>query len=375
MKSSGNSVLGNGEGTQKVPQQHWITAGIFGWAVALALGCEKEPANLAPPAPLQADTGDTESGSASSESVHEDGPPVELKTLTFANPLLEAKATAFDAAARRLAENEWHHSEYRMVNWNANQPAYHAFWCLRKNERDECVFKWDGKGLARGLSLSCRVTRDHPRLVQSVHIAGHWMPDSGTGAAIGYGCGKHDSRFEVDFYPDVRKGLDWERPPLTYPFMAYWRRKHYRNLSYYVQVDVVDFRADRKNQNWTDRQIVQHLDSAESLRDAMLGEANTLEERMRRLIPSQEAVLHYYDDTGANAANPPKKQLGPPKGEYALTPAQTTEILDEALAELDERRELIRAHYKAMHAAMEAAFPLVECLKEVADSQNAAQNN
>jgi hypothetical protein len=272
----------------------------------------------------------------------------------------------FDAVSRRLAKEGWHHSELRRFNSKLDFPSCIASWCSRTNDRGECVGSWDGKGLIHAFSLGCTVKREQPTLVHEMGIEARWIPDTGTGASLGYGSGEQGCWFYVYFYPNVKKVNDWERqPPLSFPFGYYHQIKRFGNVSYMIQVQAKEFRPDGKDRTWTDAQIMQHLGSAESLRDAMIREADSLEHRMRELIPSQEAVFEYWDDTGASSAHPPMRWSGPPTDEYALSLGQTTEMLDDALAELNRRRDLIRTHYQAMHAAMEAAFPLVECLRSI----------
>jgi hypothetical protein len=127
--------------------------------------------------------------------------------------------------------------------------------------------------------------------------------------------------------------------------------------------------------NWfpRDQDARKLLASAETLRDDGLARFDELERWTEEQLETGELVRWVVDhgkteevadgDTGLEI--PQDLTLHPPfPHEYQLSNQQKQDILSDARAELDRRRNLLRENYRELYSAAHAAFPLHESLTE-----------
>src|SRR5688500_7354645 len=95
------------------------------------------------------------------------------------------------------------------------------------------------------------------------------------------------------------------------------------------------------------KEVERYFSSAESFRDAALAELAALETNARKRSPSGAAILTVREPPRGGI--PPKEVKRAP--DIMPTKDQLAAILDEALADIEQRRKLVRAHHRDMFDA------------------------
>lgn len=334
--------------------------------VALCCSCSAQPAST------------PQSGGAKQEPIQ-----VRLDELKCRRPVLLESLHRFDAAAQRAADPAAHRVAWQEA-WHDPRSTsnrewwmdYRAMWCLQSSNLDHLCAHHS----ARPVHCIKLYAWPHPRSPQGVvtafELRASRHPDGpGWGVCMTYdaqaaGADSTKSDLHVEwsvvFYNDQ---ID-SRPfgsILTIPGGGVRIDKRFGDLAYHVTapIHLPPRRGPRK-----------FLASAESFRDAGLADANKLEALIREQIATGKAAISVTDaskleartEGGTDGGHPPQPvyhhpTFGPPlPAEYELAEEQKQEILDEATQEMQRRRRLFREHYQEMYAAMQATFPLNECL-------------
>ncbi|MGL6097854.1 MAG: hypothetical protein ACRC7O_18890 [Fimbriiglobus sp.] len=140
----------------------------------------------------------------------------------------------------------------------------------------------------------------------------------------------------------------------------------YRGRTY--SVNLLSPAANRSNKPEplavVDAGVRRYLASPESYRDATLaeiGRVGTVEDLTRAILSGTvvSETIHYPNEGGIP---PYSREESPPR--HPLTDAEAAEMAAECEKYLDGQRALVREHFREMHAAAKAAFPLDEYLPE-----------
>jgi hypothetical protein len=315
---------------------------------------------------------------------------VTLSELDFAHPDLHRKWLGIDKAAREIAGDDWN-----VTPWHVRPPlqsagrrdiSYFASWCSR-NDKPCSNCGWDDRPVHE-ITLIANPYPQGANNVARLFVSAKRFPVKGWGTQIlfySYRPYMKDSpgaeHFDITFYHDEFKQSEFG-PVFSIPGRSSSLKKKFvapkggqgnvlgakpedAGKAEY-QFWVTDSRNER------DGDYERFLRSPEALRDEALAAIDALEKVARADVKSGEAVYKVVDFTremtvirktrGGPVESPPvpaefKKPI--PK-RYTLSDEQKDEVLRDWHAQFDRRRQLIKKHYRELHAAAEATFPVLK---------------
>jgi hypothetical protein len=318
-------------------------------------------------------------------------PPAEVKTvrldaLVYHDPLLRERLTRLDAGARRIAGRVWHHRPWH-ERWHDPSTSsarkawmdYYAMWCPRSEQASHICTRQTERPV-HCILLTAAPHRDNARKVCSVYLLATYYPaGEGWGAQATYRLNKEyadDGRLQEEFGV-VLFHDKWKLPGADYAFVVpgagFGLVKRFGQVEYKI--------GPPDSMPLAKRPPHEFLASAEAFRDHGLGVLDELEPLIRQYVESGAALRGVTDygktmkrtEESFRRGLPPETRevpaefTAPLPQEYMPTAAQKQEIIAELLAEVAQRRSLLREHYREMYAAANHAFPLGECLSPKAE--------
>jgi hypothetical protein len=297
-------------------------------------------------------------------------PAVALSDLQFSGATVLAKFRRIDAAAAALAKPEWSIRPYRDSAYSGGPGLFVAEWCQRVDRRGQCDCTLQAARPNHGISLAAQSLKPG-KTIDGLSLRTTYLPASGWGVDIEYttygGEAALGEMFNLRFHHDKFNPKDSNSNDCALNLVNsyYSTSRRYGDLVYRFQVSTHgtsswagDARASR------DPLVEKYYSSAKSFRETALAELDSLEKYAREQIPSGKAVISVKDHSNVSSAEPPREVGLSPGGDKSLTKTQTDAILQAALMEIDRRRAIVREHYEEQHAALKAAFPLLECVTE-----------
>ncbi|MCI0639358.1 MAG: hypothetical protein L0Y72_24765 [Gemmataceae bacterium] len=297
-------------------------------------------------------------------------PALGVKDLRFNDGSVHALFLKLDAAAGALAKPGWTVLPYRNRTYRGGPTRYVAQWCQSAGPKGECICSRDPIP-SHYVQLHGNALNMAGDQIDGLEIHAGYVPRKGWGARLEYrtynGKAAIGEMFSLFFFHD---DFNQTRPvgqgkwALELGNSYFTTTKRYGDLTYGLQVsmygDPKTWMGDTRTPR--DRDVERYLSSPESFLAAALAEFDALEANARKHIPSGAAVRTVVDGKGARSDNPPKEVAQ--TVENRLTEKQLTAILGEALTDIEQRRKLVRAHFREMHAAARTAFPLLECIMQ-----------
>jgi hypothetical protein len=278
---------------------------------------------------------------------------VDPATLAFATPATGEQFRRADRAARRLAGPGWAvraGPTYPSANWPGGyKQVYTTTWTLAA-----------APGRPNHTIVLSTELYQEPRQANGFNLRATWAPTRGWDALVDYRSYDGEIGFVESFsvtlsHPDHLPGGQRESgrgPLLLGPEQVGFRAT--RTDDQYAYDAVVTSRprgADWPLYRPQGEVLGRYWSSAAAFREAALAELDRLAENARREIPSGHAF-------SVRALRPLGGYTTLPRADGAkVPPAVRAEVLDQALAEVEDRRALVRAHAEGMHAAAVAAFP------------------
>ncbi len=303
---------------------------------------------------------------------------VDLQDLPYSHPQIKKELLQLTKAAGRFRDSDWHYVPWHVLYQpnDGSLPPCGALWGSRPDLKPHQ--DWTGRPfIAVEASAFSGTSPPHEGadLIGGFKFSGVWFPNPlDWGAALYYENRRPNRPAHAD---KKRLALYFHHPEhsrhdrglvLVIPDGGYRKTKRFggdaakasfAGLEYHISVFV--YRSDA---NWA------LLESAQSMRDAGLAALDELEAAVRREIASGEAVesVEDFSAEAVRAARHLKKSSQshsrPIPARFQLSGDQKEELLQEALQELEQRRKLLRDHYREMYGTAKNLFPLVDGLQE-----------
>lgn len=295
-----------------------------------------------------------------------------LSKWRYAHPAVRRNLKRFDAAARKMTNDKWHHHE-----WHDNGYVYSTSWCRPPMSPGNCFAGVPQKPFHR-IALSTKSLQKKREPVRGFSLWVTWIPpEDGWDLQLNYWRTRAkdpseigDENLKLAFSKvNPEKKAPGRPPAIHVTIPARWgMKKRYGDREYHLSAS----RPRRK------RVLQVYMKSPQAFRDAVLKDLDDLETRVRATIRSGHAVWEMLDYSRMQIVQQKSARGGKPRGEkrptrfrrpipgkYKLSPAQQRELLQDALATIDRRRGIVRTSYKELFATVQHAFPLAEVAQEV----------
>jgi hypothetical protein len=285
---------------------------------------------------------------------------IEAAELPFAVAATREKFLKADRTARKIAGASWAKQPadtYQYVGWNGGTGGYRQTYAARWERASDRTAGVDPKRPDHKIGLSTELYHE-PRQAYGFSLHATWKPKHEWGAFVNFRSfdgptGFLESFSVTLFHPEF---LPQAARPASALVLGHGRAQFATTRSddrHYYKVAVFSrpLEPEEPLHRLQVDSIQRYWSSSTSFREAALEELDRLEENARRQIASGRAftVETLGGPTGADVPLPvPNDQIP-----HAVKQA----VLDEALAEIEVRRKLVQAHYRAMHAGVVAAFP------------------
>jgi hypothetical protein len=280
---------------------------------------------------------------------------IDPQQVTFTDPAMQTAFRELDAAARRLAGPDWvvrnpgtYASRDPEDRWRL-APSYAAWWSLRPvpdgaydpNPRPKHQVKIEVNVRPDGVADSFSVVADRePEAGWGAWVTYARYPDAaGPLGGLGF------TVFHPEHRPRPHPGSDRMRFGGGGLEVSVFRPDDRFN---YALTASSDPPADPAGRRPPVHALRAYWRSAESFRDAALADLDRLDANLR------DPARRWLRTT----AKHPRRAADAKEAERTRPPDPIrAALLEEALAEVEGRRRLVREHFKDMHAAAVAAFP------------------
>ena len=291
----------------------------------------------------------------------------QLDELKFAEAAHEELLRRFDAAARQVAGVDWVHEKH---NGRCMSQSIAAMWS------NVAGAKRPGSE-QHGIKIDVQRDPVAPNLNLAVGVVASWAPaGEGWGAGVTY-YAPHDrvwskgTRFRINFRYYPGGAMDLKAPALEVfnGLEAIQLTKRFDDTEYGVSVA----KRPPTSETISDDEVLGWLESADALRNQALARLDKLAEQAEEQILSGAAIYsaHFAQRDAprrrsvtvvALIAREEPQAIPPPESRRAMTEEERRQVLADALADIEERRTLIRENYAEMFAALQKVFPLREQL-------------
>ncbi len=282
--------------------------------------------------------------------------PIDIDKLTYHDPSIRAVVAEMDAIAEEIAGDDWLHDPWHKRRHRKDYHDYTATWGTTRSRGGYISNIWPDRPLHIIKLIAAPLLKD-TGIIWDATVIASWYPEGENvwGTHVVYSTSLFARPRDVqrdNFLILFRRSQDFE---LSLPGRGYFGKRKFGEIEY--QFGVGDSPS-------SDRDVRPYLESAESMRDQALGVIEYLEDRLRKEIPSGKAITSLIDPSlppqnPVDPEPPSKRSLKPPfPKRYELTEAQREEILEQALADLKDRKRLWQEHYRELYAAAEKAFPI-----------------
>ena len=308
------------------------------------------------------------------------GPPspkleeVKYSEFTFSDPALRAQLERYAEAARRMASKDW-----GQRTWFRTQDSYvyNSWWCSQPDQMTPKAPAPAPNGIPPGkewhfvrleayratlATLNTKESNRDPREIQAVGLYVAWKPPTtGWRAHLWHQLPHNPLSHDQDSFGfDFQQLLDDGEPAaLAWRFrlaeeLAFWQtEKVIEDTRYWIKVEQpLNVGLGR---TIPAAEVRSWLDSADSFRAAGEARLQTLKQQLEKHVPSGTAVR-------SATLTQRERNLPPFPSKRPLSDAERKQILEDGLAKIEARRRAFVEHAADMHAALEKAFPLRECL-------------
>jgi hypothetical protein len=291
------------------------------------------------------------------------GLPAEIdpKNVAFAGDGAGERFRKLDAAARKIAGAGWAKrtgGRYPYASWNDGSGGYSqtyaGTWEMASREKPGIPAKPNH-------TVSLHVTLLADRSAGGFSLHAELTPKAGFGAFVSFTTHEGKNGLFEDFTLTVlHDEFLPKRAPHFLPGLPlgpggcwFSASRSDDRYAYFFNVSSRPAGDDGLNRKPLGKEIARYWASAESFRDAALGELDKLEANARDGIASGAAV-RITTKGGPTGADVPMPVL---PGSVTVPEAMKAAVLKDAIAEVERRRKLVKEHYKDMYAAATTAFP------------------
>jgi len=295
---------------------------------------------------------------------------IAAKDLPFNDGVVQTAFQKMDAAAAALAKPGWTVLPYRNLTFRGGPARYVAEWRQSGDGKGDLDLREPIPN--RFVQLTGSALAMAGERIDGLHLCASNIPKKGWGARIEYqtynGKAAVGEGFNMFFFHD---DFNQTRPggrgkwAIELGNSYFGATKRLRPFTYSFQVsthgDPKTWMGDTRTPR--NRQAERFLASPKAFLDAALAELDALEAHALKQIPSEAAILRITEDR-RDGLPPMEVKLGP---DNQMSKKELTAILAEAIADIDQRRKLVRAHHQDMFLAAQAAFPLLDRIERKAD--------
>jgi hypothetical protein len=297
---------------------------------------------------------------------------IDPKKVSFAKPADGETFLKLDAAARKVANTNWEKragDRYPYSFWNAGSDGfyqtYSGVWEKVANPARGPAAKPN-----HTINLSTTLYAGNPPTASGFSLRADRNPKNGWGVRAEFTISESkNSRFENfililrhDEHAPVRPDAPSFSGLILHPAQVSFSVSPPEDrFDYQFLVSSQPGGVAVMNRKPLGREIARYWSSADSFRDVVLEDLDRLEANVKDGIPSGK-LAKIMTKGGPTGANPPQpvtnKEAGPPGTLGEVVPdAIKGAALKQALAEIENRKKLVKEYYKDMYATVTAAFP------------------
>jgi hypothetical protein len=302
----------------------------------------------------------------------DDPPPVERVDFTavqFDSPIMRDTLLRWEAAAHGMRNDAWHHeSWYQTVD--TRPPKSHAiiqWWSTAPKRVDAkgSLFRIDiaNPDQVHHIRMQCE-SKKNAMQPESAMMTAYWFPVNGWGVHFFGSMRDIDTGYARLSFMQRDNG---RFSNARFNFFPDWGRWEYRttfdDVNYYFVVALPDKGFDHRAMpvSLIRDQFGRWSSSPEAFRGQALEMLEKLEQTMREEILSDGAISRISVTVtmgGTHGGDPPYDHEQP--AERPLTDTERQTVLDAAVAEVAQRREMLEADYAEFYHALVNVFPIHE---------------
>lgn len=285
-------------------------------------------------------------------------PIVAFDRLVFADLELKRQATLFHDLAEKLAQKDWHVQRYKDSR-HSSEPRYTGLWGT-----SEVRSGYPAKVRpCQGMSISLAGTHaDGVDRLSTLNAAGTFVPLEGWGATVSYSVSSAGIAG-----PSLRAAVGYANEREFFSFDGSWRQRQLPLTQHYVsaeaeETDQFHYRFYAQTEDPEFESSLRILSGTpEELRDGVLADLAELRKVAQEQVESG-ATTSVYDMTDVRSDNPPQELPSSTRPPNVKTKQA---FLDEVDKQLDTREQLVRDHFREIHAAVQRALPMTTLRKEL----------
>ena len=280
-------------------------------------------------------------------------PVVEFDQLEFANEAIQQKTRRFHDLAESIAGKGWFVQRYKDER-NSSKPKFRGRW-MSKDVRNGYVSQRDRPFQSFEIMLSQKSKDSKAEQLDRLSVSGRWVPREGWAAyvstngdewsaAVGL-VNEHDGRFSFSSGEDSIN--------LTADSVTATVKSGQISFKYQVRLPYGSTPEDRAKRKVKAERL---LASPESLRDVLLEDLKA----MHQLARSDDYLMKNVgaeDWSNVRSDRPPLPVF---PSENLLDEATRKDLIDGVSKKIEHHEELVRKHFKQMHAAIKKAMPIDE---------------